>query len=232
MSGMECDCRRPLCRITAFLPKTTTPKILPMSTRPPPAAFTQDNPVQSLIEGVPDSASSATPDPWLPPDGFRGAPKYIEDLDSHQAVEEMTCTFNMAKMVYLQHVRFALGGNHQFSGARAVSPKAIQAVWGPSMATADNPELPDWVELSKIHGSAPAFQIRIVALNYAVGRIARLARSSWNAILANDLLEWAEHIDPAAIRIEHPYLPRIYGATIGRYAIAAERDDESDAEVL
>jgi hypothetical protein len=88
-------------------------------------------------------------------------------------------------MVYLQHVRFALGGNHQFSGARAVSPKAIQAVWGPSMATADNPGLPDWVELSKIHGSAPAFQIRIVALDYAVGRIARLARSSWNAILVS-----------------------------------------------
>jgi hypothetical protein len=86
-------------------------------------------------------------------------------------------------MVYLQHVQFALGGNHKFSSARELSPKAIQAVWGPTMATAENPGLPDWVELSNIHcGSTPSFQIKTVALDYAVGRIARLARSSWNAI--------------------------------------------------
>ncbi|KAJ7847004.1 hypothetical protein B0H14DRAFT_2583852 [Mycena olivaceomarginata] len=211
--------------------------------------FTQDNPVYSPIDGAHESASpTAPPDAWLPPDGFRGARKYIRGLNSDQAVEEMTCTFNAAKMVYLQHVRFALGGNHKFSSTRELSPKAIQAVWGPTTATAENPGLPDWVELSNIHGSTPSFQIKTVALDYAVGRIARLARSSWNAISANDLLEWAEHvgsvpyslslltdsyqIDPAAIRIEHPYLPRIYGATIGRYAIAAERDDESDAEIL
>lgn len=89
-------------------------------------------------------------------------------------------------MVYMQHVRFAIGGLHKFSPQREESPKAIQAVWGPGMATPENPGPPAWVELSKSkEGPTLPFEVRVVTLNYAVGRIARLACSSWNAVLVS-----------------------------------------------
>ena len=47
----------------------------------------------------------------------------------------------------MQHVRFALGGAHQFPPEWEDSPKAIQAVWGTHMSTPEQPGLPDWAAL-------------------------------------------------------------------------------------
>lgn len=87
-----------------------------------------------------------------------------------------------AKMVYVQLVRFAPRA-HRWNH----SPKAIQAVWDPSLATPENPDTPGWVELAKTQEETPPFKINIVALDYAAGRIARLARSSWNAIIVSQI---------------------------------------------
>ncbi|KAJ7716927.1 hypothetical protein B0H16DRAFT_1740898 [Mycena metata] len=178
------------------------------------------------------SSPDATTDKWgiKPVDGFNDSWELLKGMNADQAGEEITCMFLTAKMVYVQLVRFAPHA-HRWNH----SPKAIQAVWDPSLATPENPDTPGWVELAKTQEETPPFKINIVALDYAAGRIARLARSSWNAIISNDLLQWAEYVSPLSHsnfvsgRIEHPWLPPIHGATEGRYAVLVD-GDESDAE--
>lgn len=92
----------------------------------------------------------------------------------------MLLIMEKAKLVYLQHVRFFIG--NAFPPALQFSPKAIQAVWGPHLATPENPGPPEWVELAKSTNGRSSSATNTVTLEYAVGRIARLACSSWNAI--------------------------------------------------
>ncbi|KAJ7699166.1 hypothetical protein B0H14DRAFT_2649231 [Mycena olivaceomarginata] len=93
----------------------------------------------------------------------------IRELNTNQALEEITCVFNGED-----------------------SPKAVQAVWGPGTVTSSDDGLPDWAALCIPNRLTYRFEIRVVSLDYAVGRIVRLARSSWNTLGANDLLKWAE----------------------------------------
>ncbi|KAF8218078.1 hypothetical protein K438DRAFT_1952929 [Mycena galopus ATCC 62051] len=173
------------------------------------------------------------PSRWDPcpmiPDGLTSKRNYIRNLKTDQALEEITCSFNAGRLVYMQHVRFAIGGTNKFPPEWQDSPKAIQSTWGAHTVTPENPGIPEWAALSTPNALVYRFESKVVTLEYAVGRIARLACSSWNASSANELLRWAEQIIPGAKRIEHPFLPPIGGSSTGRYALP-ELDEDSDAE--
>ncbi|KAJ7312774.1 hypothetical protein DFH08DRAFT_821937 [Mycena albidolilacea] len=204
---------------------------------PPPHNLSIQSSPDSPGSDSDDSSDNAESVPTLPthwpvfpkiPDGLAVERHRIRELNIDQALEEVTCAFNAAKLVYMQQVRFSLGGRHQFSAEWEDSLKAVQAVWGPGTTASSDDGLPDWAALCIPNGLTYRFEIRVVSLDYAVGRIARLARSSWNALEANDLLKWAEHINPLARRLEHPFRPPISGPIIGRYSTAQELDEASD----
>ncbi|KAF7344309.1 hypothetical protein MSAN_01911800 [Mycena sanguinolenta] len=200
-----------------------------------PSTRSESSHEQSSTDSTPepDSPVLTLPSRWerfsMIPDGLGMKRALIRALNTDQAME-ITCTFNPAKLVYMQHVRFALGGAHQFPSEWEDSPKSIQAAWGTHMSTPEQPGLPDWAALNLPIAPTYRFELKVVTLEYTVRRIARLAFSSWNAILAKELLLWAERINPLARRLDHPFLPPISGPPTPtghlRYSIPELESDE------
>ncbi|KAJ7204014.1 hypothetical protein C8J57DRAFT_1568147 [Mycena rebaudengoi] len=95
--------------------------------------------------------------------------------------------------IYLQFIQFALGGISDPQARGTISPKGVFRTWS-DKHTNGTAEEPFWVKYHRNNGYA----LRDVSLDFAVGRVALLALCPENIAISNDLLNWAEKLNPLA----------------------------------
>ncbi|KAJ6563833.1 hypothetical protein B0H19DRAFT_1258368 [Mycena capillaripes] len=97
----------------------------------------------------------------------------IQGMNLNEAMQEISCEYNVPNRVYLQYIQFSLGG---------ISAPAI----------AGQPE-PFWVKYHQF-----GYAIRGVSTDFAIGRVFLLAYCPENISISNDLLKWAAKFNPNA----------------------------------
>ncbi|KAJ6557469.1 hypothetical protein B0H19DRAFT_1070134 [Mycena capillaripes] len=123
------------------------------------------------------------------PRGLVRSQHLIQGMNLNEAMQEISCEYNVPNRIYLQYIQFSLGGISAPAIAGSVSPRAVFRTWSED---AGQPE-PFWVKYHQF-----GYAIRGVSTDFAIGRVFLLAYCPGNISVSNNLLKWAAKFNPNA----------------------------------
>ncbi|KAJ7257350.1 hypothetical protein C8J57DRAFT_550412 [Mycena rebaudengoi] len=126
------------------------------------------------------------------PRGLVKARHLTLDLDTNQAMEEIWSEYNPVHHMYLQYIQFSLGGVPNPEASGSISPRAVFRTW-----TQDAGTKPYWANYV-LHNS---YALRTVSKNFSAGRVVLLASIPHNLCISNELLKWAQMVNPIALTL-------------------------------